>query len=73
MNKVQYLPALTNFDSLPDTASVRQPVVMALFACSAPTVWRWVKKGLIPAPYKRSGVTSWNVGELRAALNTGKK
>ena len=57
------------FDSLPDTANVRQPVVEALFACSGPTVWRWSKRGIIPAPRKLAPrVTVWNVGELRTAL-----
>lgn len=62
--------SLRNFDALPDTANVRQPVVEALFACSSATVWRWVKSGIIPAPRKLSArVTAWNVGQLRAALN----
>lgn len=64
--------ALTQFDILPDTANVRQPVVEALFACSASTVWRWSKKGILPAPRKLAPrVTVWNVGELRAALKVG--
>lgn len=66
--------ALINFDLLPDSANVRQPVVQALFACSAPTVWRWVKSGLIPPPLKLSArVTAWNVGALRIALNAIKE
>jgi predicted DNA-binding transcriptional regulator AlpA len=61
--------ALKNFDSLPDAASVRQPVVQALYDCSAATVWRYVKSGHIPAPRKLGPrVTAWNVGELRRAL-----
>lgn len=61
--------ALANFDSLPDSANVRQPVVQGLYGCSAATVWRLVKKGVIPAPKKLSErVTAWNVGELREAL-----
>ncbi|MEC5397930.1 helix-turn-helix transcriptional regulator [Uliginosibacterium sp. H1] len=61
--------ALKCFDSLPDSASVRQPVVEALFSCSAATVWRRVRDGRIPQPRKLSDrVTAWNVGELRAAL-----
>jgi predicted DNA-binding transcriptional regulator AlpA len=61
--------ALQNFDSLPDAANVRQPVVEGLYACSGPTVWRRVKDGSIPAPRKLSPrVTCWNVGELRRAL-----
>ena len=61
--------ALKNFDSCPDSAHVRQPVVEALWACSGSTVWRMVKNGKIPAPKKLSErVTAWNVGDLRKAL-----
>lgn len=62
--------ALANFDSLPDAANVRLPVVAALFACSPATVWRRVKSGALPAPRKLSeGVTAWRVAELRKALS----
>lgn len=69
-SKTQTLPdALTNFDSLPDSAYVRQPVVEALFACSSASVWRGVGAGRIPRPKKLSPrTTCWNVGELRKAL-----
>lgn len=61
--------ALKNFDLLPDSANVRLPVVAALRGCSTATVWRDVKRGLLPAPRKLSErVTTWNVGELRKAL-----
>ena len=61
--------ALKNFDSLPDSANVRQPVVQGLWSCSPATVWRMVKRGTLPAPRKLSErVTAWNVGELRQAL-----
>ena len=61
--------ALENFDQLPDSAHVRQPVVQALYGCSAATVWRMVSKGTMPAPRKLSErVTAWNVGDLRKAL-----
>ena len=68
--KLEGVPdALKNFDSLPDSAHVRQPVVEALFCCSSPTVWRRVKNFSLPAPRKLSpGVTGWNVGELRRVL-----
>lgn len=60
--------ALKNFDSLPNSASVRLPVVCALYACSQATIWRHVKSGIIPKPRKLTPrTTSWNVGELRAA------
>lgn len=61
--------ALSNFDSLPDSAYVRQPIVEALFGCSANSVWRWSKSGRLPTPRKLSQrVTAWNVGDLRKAL-----
>jgi predicted DNA-binding transcriptional regulator AlpA len=61
--------ALRNFDSLPDSANVRLPVVAALFACAGVTVWRRVKAGTLPAPRKLgSRVTAWNVGDLRRIL-----
>lgn len=63
--------ALRNFDHLPDSAGVRQPIVEALFACSSSTVWRRVESGLIPKPRKLGRTTVWNVGELRRALQGG--
>ena len=61
--------ALTEFDSLPDAAHVRLPVVQALYACSDETIRRRVKAGQIPAPRKLGPrVTAWNVGDLRRAL-----
>lgn len=61
--------ALLYFDSCPESAHVRLPVVQALYACSSATIWRMVKRGLIPAPRKLSErVTAWNVGELKKAL-----
>lgn len=66
--------ALKNFDSLPDSANVRQPVVQGLFGCSAATVWRMVKRGTLPAPKKLSArISAWNVGALRRALSEGVK
>ena len=61
--------SLQHFDSLPDSANVRQPVVEALYGVSPATVWRMVKRGTLPAPRKLSErVTAWNVGDLRRAL-----
>ncbi len=58
--------ALKNFDDLPDSANVRQPVV---HACSPASVWRGVNAGRIPKSRKLSPrTTCWNVGELRQAL-----
>jgi len=64
-----FLETLKHFDTLPDSGFVRQPVVQALFACSAATIWRGVKAGRIPKPKKLSQrITAWNVGKLRQAL-----
>ena len=61
--------ALKSFDSLPDSAHVRVPVVAALRGCTVNTVWRHSKMGLIPSPKKLGPmVTAWNVGELRRAM-----
>lgn len=61
--------SLRNFDSLPDAAYVRQPVVQALYACSSSTLWRMLRKNLIPQPRRFSArVTAWNVGGLRKSL-----
>ena len=61
--------ALKFFQDLPDQAHVRLPVVKALYACSAATVWGGVKNGTIPKPHKLSQRTScWNVLELKKAL-----
>lgn len=63
--------ALARFDSLPDVARVRLPVVCSLFAISAPTVWRRVKAGALPRPMKDGAATVWQVGQLRAKLHGG--
>ena len=60
------LKALETFDTLPESANVRLPVVAALCGVSRVTVWRWSKSGRLPTPRRLSeGVTGWNVGELR--------
>lgn len=65
--------SLRNFDFLPDSAHVRQPVVEGIYGCSGTTVWRRVKDGSIPPPHKLSTrVTAWNVGELRNSLKAAK-
>lgn len=66
--KQNHTAALSGFDTLPESAGARLPVVAALFGVSNPTVWRWSRKGIIPAPTKRGGVALWNVGELRLAM-----
>lgn len=60
--------ALKHFDSLPDSANVRQPVLKGLLNCSDATVWRRVNDGALPKPTRLGRMTFWNVGELRKAL-----
>lgn len=61
--------AVAQFNDLPGCAFVRQPTVLALFACSKASLWRWVKSGRLPAPKKLGlRVSAWNVGQLRACL-----
>lgn len=62
------IPALANFDRLPDSAHVRLPVVAGLFSVSNATIWRRVRAGLLPAPRKIGGATCWQVRDLRKAL-----
>lgn len=62
-------PALVNFDSLPDSAFIRLPIIMALYGVSKATIWRGVKNKTIPKPVKLTErTTAWNVGQVRAAL-----
>lgn len=61
--------ALKHFDSFPESAEVRAPIVRALFGISDATLWRWSRNGQLPKPRKRGPkVTCWNVGELRECL-----
>lgn len=61
--------ALANFDQTPNSAFIRLPIVMRLYGVSAATIWRGVKNGTIPKPYKLTErTTAWNVGQVRAAL-----
>lgn len=63
--------SLRLFDTLPDSAHVRLPAVVALFGISRATVWRWVREQKIPAPkHFGSRVSAWNVADLREALRT---
>ena len=62
-------PSLAHFDTLPESAHVRLPVVAALHSVGPATVWRWVKSGRLPPPVKLGpNTTAWRVGELRRAM-----
>lgn len=60
--------AFVLFDVYPDSAFVNVRTVGLLYGCTAQTVWRRVRKGVIPAPQKLGVTARWNVGELRRAL-----
>jgi len=60
--------ALREFDTLPDSAYVRLPVITALVGISRATVWRWTRQGNLPKSIRISGVTLWSVGGLRRCL-----
>lgn len=64
--------ALRDFDSLPDSAGVRMPVVAALNNVSEMTVRRWTERGLLPMPTKKGNVTIWNVGALRRSMKSAR-
>ena len=65
-----------SFDELPDCAFLREyqlvknpkrPDVIPLLPFSAPTLWRKVKGGTFPKPFKLSDrVTVWTARDIRA-------
>ena len=66
---IQGNKSLIDFEFLPDSAHIRVTTMMGLYGCSESTIWRSVRKGLIPRPKKlTSRTTVWNVGEVRKSL-----
>ena len=63
-------PALRDFDYLPNSQQVRLPVVKALLGVSSATVWRMIKAKQLRAHKLTKRTTTFNVGELRALLNS---
>jgi predicted DNA-binding transcriptional regulator AlpA len=66
------LLAHPDFDSLPDSALIRQSALIPfVIPWSGPTLWRRCKAGDFPKPIKLSaGITAWKVGEVRAWLRS---
>jgi len=62
--------ALKNFDSFPDSAHVRLPVVCAWTGLAPATVYRRIAEGKLPQPKHIGGgrASSWQVGELRRSI-----
>lgn len=62
-------PSASTFDTLPDTAYLRQPQLLEVVPFSSATLWRKCKAGDFPQPTKLSErVTAWQVGHVRAWL-----
>ncbi len=65
-------PALRDADSYPNSAQVRLPVVKGLLGISGATVWRMVKAGKLRTYKFTERTTTFNMGEVRALLNSQK-
>ncbi len=59
------------FDTLPDSALIRQSQLLAgIVPFSSATLWRRVKCGQFPKPIKLTdgNITAWRVGDVRQWL-----
>jgi predicted DNA-binding transcriptional regulator AlpA len=64
-----HFDSLKNFDSLPDSAYIRLPVMIGLYGISAASIWRGVKNQTIPKPVKLTErTTAWSVRLVRESL-----
>lgn len=69
MPKLPLPLALSQFDSLPDSALIDVKVFSALACRSEPSLWRDLKLGLIPKPFSTGpNSTRWKVADIRAYL-----
>lgn len=61
--------ALESFDLLPDDAYLRISVLLCLYGYSRATLYRNIKKGIVPEP-DRIGerIAGWRVGAVRESL-----
>lgn len=57
--------------SLPSTGYLRQSQIVGnLVPVGSSTLWRWIKAGQFPQPFKLGpGVTAWRVEDVRAWLD----
>lgn len=59
-----------DFPNLPDCAIVRQRQIVPLIGLSASTLWRYVRSGKFPKPFKvGANSTAWRWGDVRAWLD----
>ena len=61
--------AILHFDTLPNSAQVRLPVVKQILGISAATVWRLVKNKKLKTYKLTVRTTTFNVGELKEFLS----
>ena len=47
---------------------VREPQVLGVFSMSRSKLWRDIRAGIFPAPYKHGGITIWDIRDLRAHM-----
>jgi len=73
MQQTTINPALRDADQYPNSAMVRLPVVKGLFGVSGATVWRMVKAGKLNTYKLTERTTTFNMGEIRALLNSQKE
>jgi predicted DNA-binding transcriptional regulator AlpA len=73
-NPQSHIDQLRNFDYLPDSALVRQPVLEALFGIAPNTVHKWVKDGSLPQPrVRKPRYSAWLVGDIRTTQKNQQK
>jgi hypothetical protein len=63
----KYADIMASFERLPDSMSIPISAVAAVECMSVPTVWRWMRVGLLPQPVVVGGLRRVNVGAIRAA------
>ncbi|MDE1557030.1 AlpA family phage regulatory protein [Comamonas aquatica] len=57
---------LTTLDSLCQAGYITLPKVCGVTSRSKPTIWRWCKQGLFPAPVKIGpNSTAWRIEDVR--------
>ena len=61
---------VSDFDQLPGTARIRIKELKRVWGgCSTATVYRLIKQGVLPRPYRISKrISAWSVAEVRQAI-----
>jgi predicted DNA-binding transcriptional regulator AlpA len=67
-SSISSIDPIREFDSLPNSARVDVKCVAVLYGMTESTIYRKLKKGLIPQPVRNDGCTRWRVGDLRQHL-----